>query len=186
MRLLVLPFLITLSTASGFGGTISVDEFGNLFINGIRGPNGVKGTDPGPGGLANVLIYTLPFAGVQGDVFPSEVNPELCAPLCDVVRFNGNGTLIFYSDNIDGFDSPADTTGPPTIFYTNRVNIIEVGPEGNNSAIYTPTANQPGFDALFAPTFTLISDSPVPEPSTWFLTVGGTALLLLAYVKKRG
>jgi hypothetical protein len=82
----------------------------------------------------------------------------------DVVRFNPS-TLVFYSDNVGGVDSLADTPSPPTAFYTNLVSIPELGPEGNNGAIYTPTSGQPGFSPVFAITCNLISDgSAVPGP----------------------
>jgi hypothetical protein len=73
--------------------------------------------------------------------------------------------LLFYSDNGDGVDAQADT-GFPGEFYANHVGINEIGPEGNNSASYTPTAGQPGFlGDEFAVSYTFISDSvPVPEP----------------------
>ena len=181
MRLsLVASFIaIALAPTCMFGGTISVDEFGNLFINGVPGPHGVVGNDPGPGGLTNVLIYSIPFAGVQGDVLLLDPfrPPDPCSgSRCDVIRFNGNGTLIFYSDNVDGFDAPADTFGPPGNLYSNQLSIPEIGDEGNNGSTYTPTANQPGFDPAFAPTFTFTSDS-VPEPAAWLLTLGGIGLL---------
>jgi hypothetical protein len=121
------------------------------------------------------LIYTLPFAGVQGDVL---INDPVIGIL-DVIRFNGNSTLIFYSDNLEGFDAPADTPAPPGLFYTNTVTLTEVGPEGNNSAIYTPTANQPGFGLFLGQptTYVFISDSQIPEPGTMLLTAAGLALI---------
>jgi hypothetical protein len=108
----------------------------------------------------------------------------LTAPFLDVVRFNGNGTLLFYSDNTDGFDSPADTPSPPTALYPNQVNILEVGPEGNNGALYTPGPNDPGFDPS-GPTYNLISDTPVPEPASISLLGVGTALGGLIVFKRR-
>jgi hypothetical protein len=147
---------------------VTVDENGNGNVNGVPLPFTI-GTDPGPGGLPGVLIYQLPFAGVQGDVLMADAGAVL-----DVVRFNGDGTLIFYSDNVDGFDSLADTFGPPGAFYPNRVLIDEVGPEGNNGAFYTPGPNDPGFDAS-GPSYNLISDSPlaVPEPASVSLLAFG-------------
>ena len=134
-----------------------------------------------------MLIYTLPFLGVQGDVLIADVFftfGDACNfAVCDVVRFNGDGTLIFYSDNIDGFDAPADTTGKPATLYANQKTCFdffvcgEFGPEGNNRSIYTAAASEPGFNAAFAPTFIFISD--VPEPGTWLLILGGGALLLV-------
>jgi hypothetical protein len=179
-RSLLCAAAVTFAAASAWAGTISIDESGNLFINGVKGPNGVLGVDPGPGGLANVLIYTLPFVGVQGDVdlIDPVIPGDPCSgTVCDVIRFNGNGTVIFYSDNIGGADARADTPAAPGGAYPNLVRINEVGPEGNNGAIYTPLAGQPGGDANFIPTYTFISDSP--EPGTWLLVLGGLGGLAL-------
>src|SRR3974377_1295401 len=86
----------------------TVDEFGNSNF----GPPGQLLPDP-TGGVpnANVLIYQLPFPGVAGDVLMMD-NPANPVML-DVLRFDGNFHLIFYSDNADGFASPADTPSPP-------------------------------------------------------------------------
>src|SRR5262245_19012686 len=122
---------------------ISVDENGNgtlLFPGGQPIPTqGVLMPDPGPGGLSSVLTYNLlgPPALVAGDVLLQEAGGQLF----DVVRFNPAGTggnpaypasLLFYSDNTDGFDALSDTPSPPTAFYTNTITIPEVGPEGAN------------------------------------------------------
>jgi hypothetical protein len=143
---------------------ISIDENGNGRPYSI-------GTDPGPGGLTSVLIYTLPFPGIQGDVFLTDSGFVL-----DLLRFNGNSTVIFYSDNIDGLDSIGDTLNPPGSFYPNNVTIAEIGPEGNNRATYTPTAGQPGYGTPdFTVTYNFVSD--VPEPSSLWLLVGGLGAL---------
>jgi len=104
---------------------IAIDEHGNGF--GTLGP-GFLAPDPGPGGLPLVLTYLLPFAGVQGDVLITDPG----AFLNDLIRFNGNGTVIFYSDNVPVADAIADTASPPLAFYANTVTINEVGPEGAN------------------------------------------------------
>jgi hypothetical protein len=162
--------LAALVAIPAFAGpiTITIDENGN-------GRPFTIGTDPGPGGLGGVLIYTLPFTGVQGDVLLSAAEG-----IFDVIRFNGNGTVIFYSDNVGGADSIGDTPAPPGSLYTNTVTLPEVGPEGNNGAIYTPTANQPGFgNADFTVTYNFVSDGTVgtPEPSSLWLMAGGLGAL---------
>jgi hypothetical protein len=148
--------------------------------------------DPGPGGLASVLTYNLlgPPALVAGDVL---LRDGVDGPILDVIRFNPAGTgspgyqasLLFYSDNVDGFDALGDTPGPPGAFYTNTVTILEVGPEGNNGAFYTPTANQPGFVPGFAVQYNFISDA-VPEPGSWALMLTGLGALSYWIRRKRG
>lgn len=162
---LVKPLLfgVLLVSAPAFAAVITVDELGHGLPFRI-------GNDPGPGGLNNVLIYTLPFAGVQGDVLVS--NPQ--EGLGDLIRFNGDSTMIIYSDNIGGIDSLADTPNPPQAFYGNQAMATEIGPEGLNSVTYTPTANQPGF-AASAPTYVLVSDGQIPEPATLSLVAFGLA-----------
>jgi hypothetical protein len=48
---------------------------------------------------------------------------------------------------------------------------MELGPEGDNGFVYTPTANQPGFVLGFSVTYDIISDAPVPEPTTALLVL---------------
>ncbi len=178
---------------------ITVDENGNGTILFPGQPSGqLSGTllaDPGPGGLASALTYNLemPPALVGGDVLVQElISADLI--LSDIIRFNPAGTgsnsypasLVFYSDNGDGVDSLADT-GFPTALYTNTVTQLEIGPEGNNGLVYTPTENQPGFVSGFAVSYNIISDSEaVPEPASisLFALAGGLLLARKRLMKR--
>ena len=167
--------------------TITVDENGNGTLTNSNGAFLNLATsmsaDPGPGGLASALTYSIPNPPglVVGDLLILE--PGGGGVLSEVIRFNStdalNGTLVFSSDNSDGADALADT-GFPTAFYANVLTVFEVGSEGNNGFNYTPTAGQPGFvtGAAGPVTYQIISDvSAVPEPSSVaMLALGGIGL----------
>jgi hypothetical protein len=167
---------------------IVVDENGNGAIDFRPGgplflTPGVLRADPGPGGLPSVLTYDLlsPPGLVAGDLLLME---GVGGPFRDVIRFNPAGTgsagyrasLLFYSDNTDGYDSLGDTPGAPSQIYTNARVTLEIGTEGNNGAIYTPGPADPGFVPGFAVTYSFVSDgsaSAIPEPRS--LVMGGIA-----------
>lgn len=139
---------------AGFAGVlITVDENGNA--TGAIG-QGFFSNDPGPGGLAPVLNYNLPLAGAQGDVGLLDAGITLVA----IVRFNGNGTLIFYSSNMDGFDALSDTSTPPAAFYSNFISLTK-NASGRDGTLYTPIPGQPGYDPIAQPTYDFITDGVV-------------------------
>ena len=173
-------FGATSAFADGIAGScpcdMGFDENGNGFVN-AEPEAGILAPDPGPGGLAAVLTYALPFAGVAGDVGLTAAEGTF-----DYLRFNGNGTLVFYSDNTDGTDAIGDTASPPASFYANLILIPEVGSEGENGIIYVPTAGQPGFNSG-GDQYVIVSDGvlavpPIPEPSTF--TLFGSGILTMA------
>ena len=198
MRACVVPVLLAVVFAGWLcspavaGPIIIVDEFGNGTIDfgtGLVNMPGVMQADPGPGGLNSALTYNLqgPPSLVAGDVWLIEPGPGANS---DLIRFNPAipgtpypASLLFYSDNSDGADGPADT-GFPTALYTNVLSIPEVGSEGANGASYTPTANQPGYVDGFTVTYQFISDSDVPEPSTVLLLVSGLGLVCVGWRRR--
>ena len=161
---------------------IVVDEYGNGFWQPIPDYrflpfSGALGPDP-TGGVPEqpVLIYNLPIGAViAGDVLMRDLAEG--GAVLDVIRFTGQGQLIFYSDNVNGFDEPADTPHPPYPYVQNYANAEEIGVEGFNWADYTPLPGQPGWND-FSPSYKFISDGLAPEPATLsLLAVGGLALL---------
>src|ERR1700704_3474936 len=157
IRLLLLATVMCLASRGLAQSIVAVDEW----FNGIGTTgNGTLKNDPGPGGLNNVLTYALPFAGVPGDVQIQANEPGIGQIVFDVVRFNGDGTLIFYSDNVPVSDAPGDTPGPPGILYANSVTIQKVGTDGANGSIYAPAPGQPGYDST-NPIYFLISEGNI-------------------------
>jgi hypothetical protein len=184
----VLGCAYAMTTVSSFAQLYTFDEFGNSSGLGIS--PGIMQPDPSGGLAANVLVYNLAFSVIPGDVILLEpgTTPQRES---DLVRFwnpsgAGPSQIIFYSDfsTTDPADSPADTGLPPGLMPL-IVIIPEVGPEGNNGAIYTPTANQPGSvnAAVPPPTYNIISD--VPEPGTVTLIFASAGLLLLTLKQRR-
>ena len=82
--------------------------------------------------------------------------------LSDIVRFNPDGTISFYS--FCGDADLADGAWPTN--YNGRVSLTEVGTEGNNWVDFTPTTpGTPGWvSGNNTVTYHIISD--VPEPSS--------------------
>jgi len=164
------------------------DEYGTSSSSSSAPPMspGIMQPDPSGGLTVPVLVYTVPLPLVTGDVVMTEPGNPAGGPDSDVVRFwNPTGInqtqIIFYSDfsPTDPPDAPADTGLPGQLL--NPVIIIpEVGPEGNNGAVYTPPAAGPGALPGALIQYNIISDGRVPEPSTMALAgLGGLMLLAL-------
>src|SRR5204863_6754025 len=107
-------FLVLFSLASITASLVSaqplitVDEFGNGNFNGQPLPS-FQSPDPFSGIVT--LTYRLPFPGVPGDVQLFEPNAAGTNILSDIIRFDGNGNLYFFSEieptDVPPFD-PAD------------------------------------------------------------------------------
>ena len=139
-------------------------------------PPGTITTEPFSG--IATLSYQLPFPGYRGDVVMYEPGIQP-APITDVLRFDGNFFVYFFSEretsDTPPFD-PADVGQFPGPFPGPSFNLLEAGVEGADGAFYTP-GNNPGGDAS-NPSYRIISD--VPEPgSGLLLSLGGGLLWLL-------
>ena len=165
---------------------ITVDEFGVGTYNGT--PLGWQTTlaDPFSGMLT--LSYNLPFPGVRGDVVLDEP-PVPPSQHSDVLRFDGNFHLFFFSDfsagsTIDPPDSPADVGLPPQ-FLPPTLFFLESGVEGGLQGLfgYVPGPADPGA-GLAAGGFNLYNFiSDVPEPGVLPLLACG--LGILGFVQRR-
>jgi hypothetical protein len=185
--LFVLGCAYAATATSLFAQIYTFDEFGKSSGPGIT--PGILQPDPSGGVVpAPVLVYTLPFAAITGDVVLIEPGSPANGQFSDVIRFwNPTGVnstqVIFYSDfsTTDPADAPADTGLPVNLI--NPVFINEVGPEGNNGALYTPPPGGPGsIPGAVGLQYNIISD--VPEPNTLALASGGAGLLLFT-LKRR-
>jgi hypothetical protein len=172
---------ITLTTALG-QPLITVDELGNGNFNGTPLPS-FQSADPFSGIVT--LTYRLPFPGVPGDVQLFEPNAAGTNQLSDVIRFDGNGNLYFFSEreptDVPPFD-PADVGQlPGPVPGLQAVSFLEVGPEGNNGLFYNPAGGLPGDNSAGAQ-YHFISD--IPEPSVAALAVLGGGVLVFLQRRK--
>jgi hypothetical protein len=162
---------------------IAFDENGGNRVNGVLSAmTSANLIDPlDPFSPLRPLIYTLP-AGVVGTPVAGDVLLTEGGVVTDLVRFTDR-LIIFYSDPGDRDDNPLGDVGITTTRQTNVVSIPEVGlpAPAINGAVYTPTANQPGFLGP-GTVYTIVSDGVVvPEPGTLVLSgvlaLGGIAAL---------
>lgn len=127
-----------------------------------------------------------------------------CATLSDSISFpevNVNGmfhTFPGFQSDVEGTtgDSPADSCIPTPFILclssSGGKNIAEtVNENGVETMLYTPGPGDPGYlmnsqGGSANLTYTITSDSPVPEPSTLALVVSGMAPLGLGYLRRRG
>src|ERR1017187_9561575 len=118
---------VAVTTAFGQGGgpLITVDESGNGTFSGTPLTSSMQ-ADPFSGTVT--LRYQLPFPGVPGDVYLLESNST--GRISDVIRFDGNFSLYFFSDTDGPPNDPADVGIPVPVAALPIVTIAEVGPEG--------------------------------------------------------
>lgn len=167
---------------------ITVDENGHGVITGA-GPAGLPDPFPLPGVLGlepisglTTLVYTLPTSVTSGDVFLTEVVGTNNV-ISDLIRFDGT-KMYFFSDTPPGepLDGDLADVGVPSPDPARLpVFLPELGPEGNNGALWKPlTPADPGFVAAVGGpfvTYNFISD--VPEPTSLaLLGLAGVAVLL--------
>jgi hypothetical protein len=161
------------------GQVIHIDEMGSAYITASQ-PFAYT-VAPEPNSAISTLEYTLPFAGVAGDVLLTEPGGSL---ISDVLRFDGNFHVYFFSD-VPAEGTDLADVGLPSAFLTPNVTIPELGPEGGfQYAYYTPTSTQPGYKSA-APGTTYYIVSDVPEPGVVMLGSLGGGLLLLLNLRRR-
>jgi len=175
-------FAYAITATSLFAQIYTFDEYGNSTGPGIS--PGLLQADPSGGLAVPVLVYNVPIPLVTGDLVLIEAGQPANAQYSDVVRFwdptGGNlSQIIFYSDQDETTLAPADTGLPSIGNLINPVFINEVGPEGNNGAVWSPPAGAPGSSLPgVAVQYNIISDGVVPEPSSLALLMGGLGVLI--------
>ncbi len=158
-----LVFALALLGAVAYGANyqINFDENGNGTVNGTPINHYMVDERPAAGpGFALVYNVGLGYGWDAGDLLIYEDQNQTL--LSDIVRFNPNGTISFYSAGGDA--DLADGAWPITP--NGRVSLTEVGTEGNNWVDFTPMVpGTPGWvSGGNTVSYHIISD--VPEPSS--------------------
>jgi hypothetical protein len=176
-------------------GSVSAQSLKAQFDeNGVGSSNGNPlsfsiATDPVSG--FPTLMYQLPYPAVTpGDLIITETG----GAISDLIRFDNNsngGVAYFFSDSADELPAPlADSPLgiPPYNAAYPPATVSEIGTEGNDFATYLASGGSPGCvlqgGIPLTVSYTIISDSPVPEPST-FVLLGMSAFGLLAYAWRK-
>ncbi len=181
--------LIITMAGSAYGQTnvITLDENGHGFWNGTRLNYTV---DADPFSHISTLHYYLPFSGstnYPGDLILLE--PADTNAFSDILRFDGRGSVWFFSQREEGRMPPYDLADvpqlPPMLSFLSVFFVTENGAEGQNGAVYIPnTPGQPGWDGSFQFTYLIISD--VPEPDIFALMgIGAAALVIFSCASRR-
>jgi len=204
MKKLMKAWLV-LSLTSAVAATSALGQSNNVWVIGFDENGNASITDPfggielSPGlgvlapepisGITTLLYPSIGLGTVPGDVLLREPGAPTNT-FSDLIRFDQNGNVWFFSDRetndlsadlADVFVMPQPLPG--------AVSILEVGPEGNNGAFYTPLPGQPGYDTFgtFLPdglAYHFISD--VPEPASLSLAALGGAAWLFRRQRRRG
>jgi hypothetical protein len=175
---LICVAVLTLCTAPAAADlVVSVDENGQGTANGSSMP-GRTLTDPTTGSSA--FGYLLPATVTVGDLLLTE--PGQNGTLSDLIRFaqlpgSTITGLFFYSDPPEsGETGDRADLGIPSNRQSNLLTKAEVGAEGRNGFVYTPTVGQPGYGGP-GTSYTIASDKPTPEPGSAVLLACGSLVL---------
>lgn len=196
----------SLAKANGVAAVVAVDEHGNgywvppggaaiplLQIPSGLGTAGAKSSGFGAAGepLSGFGVsYLLPFPVAPGQLLIFEPGTP---NLSDIIVFVEN-RLTFISDGTDGVDAPADVPIPlealqPSLPFAGLVaTTVEIGPEGNNYALYNPLGAMPGSMVGTAPIavdYTFVSDGTIPLPSAVGMGAVGLGLITVRRNVKR-
>jgi hypothetical protein len=150
---------------------INLDENGDGYITPSEPFPYTVATEP-ISGIAT-LEYTLPFAGVAGDLLLEQPDSS---QISDVLRFDGESDVYFFADVYSGPSQLADVGLPPSYISPN-VTVIGTAIAGGYSYTYIPTSSEPGYKVAGPVAYQIITE--VPEPSAMMMGGLGGLLLLL-------